>query len=178
MARPSRSKKSDALATPKKNQSTPKRPLRARNNEKSKYFESVTEEEESEFDGEESSAESAESFSEVEDEPPQKKVKTTPKSTPKSTPKKNTTPKSASKGKASKSKNRDVSEDEDEEPWETFIPKEVTPDAGDVEYSDSSIHPNTLQFLRGITYMNGVEKLDLAENNDREWFWSHEVHPF
>ena len=47
----------------------------------------------------------------------------------------------------------DVEEDSDDEPKQIFIPKEPSPDAGDVAYQDSRIHPNTLEFLKGlITY--------------------------
>lgn len=41
---------------------------------------------------------------------------------------------------------------------EVFIPKPKARDAGDIEYQDDRLHPNTKLFL-----------LDLAENNDREW---------
>lgn len=42
---------------------------------------------------------------------------------------------------------------------EVFIPKPKARDAGDVPYADNTLHPNTKLFL-----------LDLAKNNDREWF--------
>jgi hypothetical protein len=151
MARASRSKRPETLASTKNNQLKAKRPLRAaKNSEKSKYFESATEEEESDFLDAEPSEESDSSLTEEdeeEEEPPKKKAK----STPKSTPQKNATPKSVS---TTAKKKKNVSEDED--PWETFIPKEDTPEAGDVEYSDSTIHPNTLQFLRGISVKAGL----------------------
>ena len=45
----------------------------------------------------------------------------------------------------------------DEEPWETFVPKEDTPDAGDIPYRNNTIHPNTLQFLRGKSVLSGAD---------------------
>ena len=78
-----------------------------------------------------------------EDEPPKKRSKATPTKGTKKTPPKKVRPKGrSSKGKDEKSGS--------EEPWETFIPKEPTPDAGDVEYHDTMIHPNTMKFLKGI----------------------------
>ena len=73
----------------------------------------------------------------TEDEPPKKKSKVSPK---KATPQKST-----QKSKSSKEK-----EDSDEEPWETFVPKEDTPDSGNVSYENSTLHPNTLSFLKGV----------------------------
>jgi hypothetical protein len=70
------------------------------------------------------------------EEPPKKKSKVTPK---KSSSKKPTPKKTISK------------DESDEEPWETFVPKEGTPDAGDRPYTPNTIHPNTLQFLKGTT---------------------------
>jgi hypothetical protein len=142
MARPSRSTPKSTTSTPQKSQSTPKSSLRARSNEKSKYFEPPTDEEESSFNDDELESTSVSSAiaSESEDEPPKKKSKTTPtKKTANNTPKKGTVKSRLSKGK----------EESDDEPWETFVPKEDTPDAGDIEYQNTSIHPNTLQFLRG-----------------------------
>ncbi|KAJ6122161.1 hypothetical protein N7512_004626 [Penicillium capsulatum] len=46
---------------------------------------------------------------------------------------------------------------------EVFIPKPKARDAGNVPYVDEKLHPNTKLFL-----------LDLAENNDREWFKAHD----
>jgi hypothetical protein len=145
MARASRSTSRSKPATPKKPQSTQQRPSRTRNNEKSKYFEPDSDEDDSPFEDAESdpTSESESPLSETdEDEPPKKKSKITPKkATPKTTPKK-TAPKSRlSKGGKEAS--------EDEEPWETFIAKEDTPEVGDVPYRDETIHPNTLQFLKG-----------------------------
>jgi hypothetical protein len=112
-------------------------------NEKSKYFEppSDDDEEDSSFDdkgGEQSSSDSASVTSETDlDEPVRKKAKTTPR--------KAVSPKGAKKGTPSKKK-------EEEEPWETFIPNEATPEAGDVDYQDERIHPNTLKFLNGLPH--------------------------
>jgi hypothetical protein len=55
----------------------------------------------------------------------------------------------SSKAKRVKSNKLATQESLDEEPWETFIPKEPSPDAGDMEYQNSTIHPNTLHFLEG-----------------------------
>ena len=144
MARASRSTSQSKPATPKKPQSTQQRPSRTRNNKKSKYFEPDSDEDDSPFeDAEPDPTSESESLSETdEDEPPKKKSKITPqKASSKTTPKK-TAPKSRlSKG------GKEVSEDE--EPWETFIAKEDTPEVGDVPYRDETIHPNTLQFLKG-----------------------------
>jgi hypothetical protein len=112
-------------------------------NEKSRYFEppSDDDEEGSSFDDkdvEPSSSDSASVTSETDlDEVPRKKAKTTPRKT--------VSPKSATKGTPRKKK-----EEDEEEPWETFIPKEATPEAGDVDYQDERIHPNTLKFLKGF----------------------------
>jgi hypothetical protein len=89
-----------------------------------------------------------------EDEPPKKKTKVTPKkvtprTTPKTTPKKSTAKSRLSKG------GKEVSEDE--EPWETFIAKEDTPEVGDIPYRDETIHPNTLHFLKGSLAMYHVD---------------------
>ena len=143
MARPSRSTQKSTTSRTNKPRSVPKRSSRARRNEKSKHFETPSEDEDSSFDDATvdptSESEPAPSESE-EDEPPKKKKKSTSKKgIVKTTPQKRT-----GKGKSKKE------EDEDEEPWETFVPKEATPDAGDVEYQNNTIHPNTLQFLKGI----------------------------
>lgn len=47
---------------------------------------------------------------------------------------------------------------------EVFIPKPKARDAGDVAYKDETLHPNTRLFL-----------LDLAKNNDRQWFKGRQV---
>ena len=110
-------------------------------NEKSKYFEAPSddEDEDSSFDdkdGEQSSSGSASVTSETDvEEAPRKKAKVTPR--------KAVSPKGAKKGTPRKKKV------EEEEPWETFIPKEATPEAGDVDYQEERIHPNTLKFLKG-----------------------------
>jgi len=54
----------------------------------------------------------------------------------------------SSKAKRAKS-NKLAAQESDEEPWETFVPKEPSPDAGDMDYQNSTIHPNTLHFLTG-----------------------------
>jgi hypothetical protein len=138
MARPSRSTPKSVSTTPKKPQPTPTRPLRARGNEKSKHFEPSSDEDGSSFDDDElePTSESELTPSETEeDEPPRKKSKVTPKKT--------VTPQKSTKGRRGKK------EESIEELWETFIPKEDTPDAGDVPYENSRIHPNTLHFLKG-----------------------------
>jgi hypothetical protein len=114
---------------------------------KSKHFEPASEEEESSYEetDEEPSSESEDDDYESEDEPPKKKSKSTP--TKKVTPKK-ATPQEATPKKGP-SRRQSKKEDSDEEPWETFIPKEASPDAGDVEYADTKVHPNTLRFLKG-----------------------------
>jgi hypothetical protein len=104
-------------------------------------------------------SESESSLSDTEeDEPPRKKNKVTPKKqTPRNTPK--TTPKTTPKKSTAKSRlskgGKEVSEDE--EPWETFIAKEDTPEAGDIPYRDETIHPNTLHFLKGKLEMDHVD---------------------
>jgi hypothetical protein len=118
-------------------------------NEKSKYFEppSDDDEQDSSFDdkdGEQSSSDSASVTSETDlDEPVRKKAKTTPR--------KAVSPKAPKKGTPRKKK------EEEEEPWETFIPKEATPEAGDVDYQDDRIHPNTLKFLKGFPLCTWVD---------------------
>jgi hypothetical protein len=172
MARLSRSKSQSRTVKPKKQQSTTGRALRARSNKKSKYFEASTDEDDSSFDNEviDSSGEESPLPSDTDaDEPPKKKSKVTPKKAANTATPKN---KNVARSELSKGKKE---ESEEEEPWETFIPKEDTPDSGDIPYEDSRIHPNTLQFLRGMSYISCINASDLAENNDREWFWSHEV---
>jgi len=145
MARAVRSASKSKPATLKKPLSIQKSPARTRNNEKSKYFEPDTDEDDSSFEDDEPdpTSESESPFSETdEDEPPKKRSRVTPqKAIPKTSPKK-TAPKSRlSKG------GKEVSEDEG--PWESFIAKEDTPEAGDIPYREETIHPNTLQFLKG-----------------------------
>ncbi|KAM6536157.1 hypothetical protein FALCPG4_002174 [Fusarium falciforme] len=53
--------------------------------------------------------------------------------------------------------------DEDEPPRLTIIPLEQMRDAGDIEYVDFRIHPNSLLFLA-----------DLKENNNRAWLKAHD----
>ena len=59
-----------------------------------------------------------------------------------------------------------------------FIPKEPTPDAGDIEYINDCLHPNTLRFLIGketiVLYLSYNHE-DLKRHNDREWFWTNEA---
>ena len=145
MVRASRSTSKSKPSKTKKPQVTKMLPSRTRNKEKSKYFGPDTDERDSSFDDDELEPhmESESALSETdEDEPPRKKSKVTPKkATKKDTPKKH-----IAKGRLSK-RGREVSEDEG--PWETFIPKEDTPEAGDVPYQDETIHPNTMQFLKG-----------------------------
>jgi len=146
MGRPTRSTRKSASATPKKAQPTPTRPSRARSNKKSKHFEPSGDDEDSSFDDDKleptSDSDSAVPSETEEDEPPKKKTKVSPK---KPTPQKST-----QKSKPSKEKKKDS----DEEPWETFIPKEDAPDSGDVSYENSSLHPNTLSFLKGVFNFN------------------------
>ena len=154
---------------PKRNQ-RPKRTPKKSNNEKSKYFQSTTDEDDStfdEFDSSESDEEDSFTSESEDDEPPAKKAKVTPKKNGKVvTPKKEIT-------KVTPKRKKEESE-EPEEPWETFVPKEDTPDAGDIPYDDSCIHPNTLLFLAGNFYLLCDLIVELVENNDRDWFWSHE----
>ena len=162
---PRRLRNTSTPASPRNARSTRKRASRAA--EKSKYFEPPTDDEKDSFENEEeSSPGSASDTSETDfDEPARKKSKVTPK--------KAVSPKTAKKSQPKRKKKGE----EEEEPWETFIPKEATPEAGNVEYRDDGIHPNTLQFLKGGIFSCGRvdECVDLVKNNDREWFWSHEV---
>ena len=48
-----------------------------------------------------------------------------------------------------KSRSKPQSDEEDSSPDTVFIPKVPTPDAGNVEYVDDCLHPNTLDFLKG-----------------------------
>jgi hypothetical protein len=140
MARPSRSTPKSVSTISQNPQSTPARPLRARASEKSKYFEPSSDDDDS-FDDDElqSSSESEVTPSETEeDEPPRKKSKVTPKKT--------VTPQKSAKGRRGKE------EESNEEPWETFIPNEDSPDSADVPYEGSRIHPNTLHFMKGMRY--------------------------
>ncbi len=57
-----------------------------------------------------------------------------------------------------KSEDGDEDEDADVRPKVTFIPKKQLRDLGGVEYTDETVHPVTLQFLR-----------DLKANNRRDW---------
>lgn len=146
MARPSRSVPKSTTLAPQKPQHTPSRSLRSRKGETSKHFERSSDDRESSLteDKAESTLESN-SLSEEseEEEPPKKKSKVkAKKGSAKILPKK-----VVSRGRSSK---RNPEESGEEEPWETFIPKEDTPDSGDVPYDDAKIHPNTLQFLNGI----------------------------
>lgn len=138
MARPSRSTPKSVSTTAKNSQSTPTRPLRARTSKKSKYFEPSSDDNDASYDDEvEPTSESEPTPTETEeDEPPRKKSKVTPKKT--------VTPQKRTKGR------RGRKEESTEEPWETFIPNEDSPDSGDVPYENSRIHPNTLHFLKGM----------------------------
>jgi hypothetical protein len=142
MGRPTRSTPKSASATPGKVQTTPTRSSRARPNKKSKYFEPSSDDGDSSFDDDKleptPDSDSVVPSETEEDEPPKKKTKVTPK---KPTPQKST-----QKLKSS----REKKEYSVEEPWETFIPKEDTPDSGDVAYENSTLHPNTLSFLKGV----------------------------
>jgi len=172
MARPTRST-SASTAAPRSKKPTPQKSRKSSHNQRSKYFEPATSEESS-FSDVPSAANSPTSSSPVEssddddDAPPRKKSKVTPK---KETPKK-VTPKKTSQRKKVKEEEKN---EEDEEPWETFVPRDDTPDAGDIPYKNETIHPNTLQFLEGCSDHVYELTVDLAQNNDREWFWSHEV---
>jgi hypothetical protein len=152
--RASRSEPKSKVTRPKRTQSARRRTQNANNDDKSKYFDTDSDENDLSFDEDdlEDTDESESSFSETdEDEPPKKRVKVSPKkATPKTTPKAAKTAPKTGAGKSRLSKGgKEVSEDE--EPWETFIPKEDTPDAGDTKYQDESIHPNTLHFLKGTS---------------------------
>ena len=153
MRRPSRPTQKSAKETTKTTGSTRKRPSRAVRNEKSRYFEPPTDD--GEFDDNAGPSEP-----EDEEQPKTKLIRKKPAKT------------TIRKGK------RKMEESEDEEPWETFVPKEDTPDAGDVEYNNDTIHPNTLQFLRGNSRCRHAMTIDLAQNNEREWFWAHEVRSY
>jgi hypothetical protein len=144
-----RQTRGSATSTPQTAKSTPKRSPRNSANKKSKYFESASEQEDSSFDEDDATAD-LDSESEApateteEDEPPKKKSKTTPKKGVSKVPPKKT----VSRGRLSK---KDEVES-DEEPWETFVPKEDTPEVGDVPYKNHTIHPNTLKFLEGMSW--------------------------
>jgi len=168
MGRPTRSASKSLQPTPQSSKSTPKRSPRSRNTAKSKYFEPPTDDEDSSYDEgvDEVSSDSSVEDIESEEEPPKKKPKTTPNK--KVTPKKSPPNKSPGRGRSKK-------EDSDEEPWETFVPKEASPEVGDIDYEPSKIHPNTLQFLKGNHSFKRKLITDLVLNNDRDWFWSHEV---
>jgi hypothetical protein len=177
MARPTRSSSKSTVPTPPQ-KTTPQKSRKSSHNQTSKYFEPATSEESSfsEVSSAHSPSPASTSPLETSDDdndvaPPRKKAKVTRKKqgSQKSTPKKVTPRK---KGK------KDEEHDE-EEPWETFVPKEDTPEAGDVSYKNETIHPNTLQFLKGYSNsLYSILTVDLVENNDRDWFWSHEVDPF
>ena len=148
MVRATRSTPKSNNSTPKKTQRvlhTPKRSPRIPKNKRSKYFELPTDDDEvSSFDQKSEPSDSDSLPAETEDdEPPKKKSKSTPQVIIKATPKKTIATKVVSKKRKS-------NEESDEEPWETFIPKEDTPDAGDILYTSTMIHPNTLHFLKGI----------------------------
>jgi hypothetical protein len=151
MPRPSRTVSKSLPQAPEKPRSAPKRqPRRAsRANEKSKYFEPPTDDDDEKdslsFDDADksSSEESAPVTSETDvAEPPRKRSRATPK-------------KGVSPKNAKKSPTKGKTKGQEEEPWETFIPKEATPEAGDVEYREDGIHPNTLQFLTGLGSLQG-----------------------
>jgi len=76
------------------------------------------------------------------EEPPKAKSKPTQHAT---------TKKAASKGRKSSGG------EYDEELWKTFVPKEDTPDAGDISYNNTMIHPNTFHFLKGIIVPDKVD---------------------
>lgn len=153
MRRPPRPAQKSAKETIKTTHSTRKRPSRAVRNKKSKYFDPPTDD--GEFD--DNAGPSEPEYDEQ--------------------PKKNPARKKPTKPTPQKGKQK-TEESEDEEPWETFVPKEDTPDAGDVEYKNDTIHPNTLQFLRGNCRCGHAVTIDLAQNNEREWFWAHEVRSY
>jgi hypothetical protein len=141
-----RKTRGSTTSTPQTAKSKPKRSPRNSANKKSKYFESANEQEDSSFDEDDATADLT-SESEVpaakteDDEPPKKKSKTTPKKGVSKISRKKT----VARGRASKKE--DV--ESDGEPWETFVPKEDTPEVGDVPYKNHTIHPNTLKFLEG-----------------------------
>jgi hypothetical protein len=141
-------------STPKSNKSsqktaraskgTPTKSPRTLNTERSKYFEPPTDDDEDSSFDEQPDLTESESLPTVTDdeEPPKKKSKPTPRATPK---------KAASKGRKSNGGKSD------EEPWETFVPKEDTPDAGGISYNNTTIHPNTLHFLKGTIVPDDVD---------------------
>ena len=127
---------------PKRSQ-RPKRNIKKPSNERSKYFDSTTDEDDSTFDELDSSdSDEEDSFTSEseEDEPPAKKIKVAPKKSVNG---------SISKKAIAKSPDGRKKKEQSEELWETFVPKEDTPDTGDIPYEDSCIHPNTLLFLAG-----------------------------
>jgi hypothetical protein len=134
--------RSSATSTPQTTKSTPKRSPRNAANKKSKYFESASEQEDSSFDDDNPlSSESEPTATDTDDdEPPKKKSKTTPKKGVNKVTKQTTARRRTSKAK-------DV--ESEEEPWETFVPKDSTPEVGDVPYKNHTIHPNTMKFLEG-----------------------------
>ncbi|KAI8719982.1 hypothetical protein NCS52_00442200 [Fusarium sp. LHS14.1] len=67
------------------------------------------------------------------------------------------------KRRASETHESDEELDEDEPPRLTIIPLERLRDAGEIEYVDFRIHPNSLLFLK-----------DLKENNNRAWLKAHD----
>ena len=148
MPRPTRSTSQSAASTTPKKLDPPKS-RKSSYNQKSKYFEHPDSEDSSV--SEISSVPTSPKLSPTEtdddnDAPPRKKSKASAK---KSTPRK-VTPKKATPQK------RPKQEDETDELWETFVPKEATPEAGDIPYKNETIHPNTLQFLKGRFLFNAL----------------------
>jgi hypothetical protein len=119
------------------------RSLRPRKAEASKYFAPESDDGGPSLSSKKEPTSDSDSLTqESEEEPPMKKSKVTArKGSIKTSPKQIISKNRLSRGKKEASG--------EEEPWETFIPKEATPDSGDVPYDNAKIHPNTLEFLKG-----------------------------
>ena len=140
-----RSTLKSAMKTRKKPQSTSRKSTQQYGPVKSKHFENENDGDKSFIHDDLNVTSESNNFMSESEEPPKKKTKRSLKNASLKI-----TRKSAAKKGPLKTRLPKGGEDSDDELWESFIPRQKTPDIGDVEYQNSTIHHNTLQFLRGF----------------------------